>query len=335
MAANFTNFIKVMLEELSLEKGKLSPLDLYVFLHASGRYHPIVKKGELLGDTHWANLLRLQGSNLFVSEADLAQWKAENSQNPKDLILQIKTPVFEGEVLGQQAKAKLQQLYIGLVNVDTPPKVLGETLVDMSEKLMETLVPELRDTKSVILQQLRYIHLMNQVAAISSLAILVALANGFESRTVFSNLSLACLLMDAGLIELSEREIETYYRNRSELPTHVMDRIKMHPLKSSQMVSGIKEANEVVMQLILVHHELHNGKGYHRGVRTANLSPLARNLSYAVDLYEHIKGAELRKEKLSLAQALVILSEKGVPMHERRHSADISAKLGEYLKLPI
>jgi HD-GYP domain-containing protein (c-di-GMP phosphodiesterase class II) len=200
---------------------------------------------------------------------------------------------------------------------------------------METLVPETRDAKSMILQQLRHIHLMNQAAAISSLAILVALSNGFESRTAFSNLSFACLLMDAGLVELSEKEIETYYRNRTELPSHVMDRIKMHPLKSTQMVAGVKEANEAVMQLIMSHHELHNGRGYHRGVRTGSLSPLARNLAFAVDLYEYIKGSELRKEKSSLAQAILILSEKGVPMHERRHSAEISAKLGEYLKLPI
>lgn len=330
-----TSFKKIHMEDLSLEKGKLAPVDLYVFLHASGRHHPIVKKGEVLGETHWNNLLRLQGTNLFVAEEDFGEWVAEHSTNPQDLIQQIKHPAFVGEILGPQAKAKLNQVYLSLVNVDTPPTALGETLTNMSDKLMEVLVPEAFDAKSMILNQLRHLHLMHQAAAISSLAILVALANGFESRTAFSNLAFACLLMDAGLIELSEKEIETYYRNRTELPAHVMDRIRLHPLKSSQMVAGVKEANEAVVQLMMSHHELHNGKGYHRGVRTGSLSPLARNLAFAVDLYEYIKGSELRKEKASLAQAIIILSEKGVAMHERRHSSEISSKLGEYLKLPI
>jgi HD-GYP domain-containing protein (c-di-GMP phosphodiesterase class II) len=199
--------------------------------------------------------------------------------------------------------------------------------------LLDLLVPEARDAKSSILQQLRHIHLMNHAAAISSLVMLTALANGFESRTAFSNLAFACLLMDAGLVDVSEKELLTYYKNRTELPAHVMDRIRLHPMKSSQMLQGMKDVNEAVQQLVLLHQELHNGKGYHRGLRTGSVSPLARNLAFAVDLYEHIKGAELRGEKLTIAQAIVLLSERGAAVHDRRHGADISTKLQEYLNL--
>jgi HD-GYP domain-containing protein (c-di-GMP phosphodiesterase class II) len=326
-------YSSVSIEDLKLEKGRPSPLDLYVFLHASGRHHPLVKKGEAINETHWSNIVRLQGANLFVRAEDLSAWRSTQAPSPKEILSAMKTPAFKGEVLGEEAKEQLHKVYESLLTANVPKGALAETLAGLSENLLETLVPETKDAKSMILHQLRHIHLMNHSAAISSLAILVALANGFESRTAFSNLSFACLLMDAGLVDLSEKEMNTYYRNRSELPSHVMDRVRLHPLKSTQMLQGVKEVNESVQQLILVHQELHNGKGYHRGIRTGNVSPLARNLSFAVDLYEHIKGAELRGDKVSLAQAIALLSEKNILIHDRRHGADISTKLCEYLGL--
>jgi HD-GYP domain-containing protein (c-di-GMP phosphodiesterase class II) len=328
------SFVKVSAGDLALKKGDAAPFDLYVFLHASGRHHPIIKQGEIINETHWANLLRLQDSNLFVKEEPaFIEWKAKNSPRVEEVLAAIKKPIFRGEVLGDEAKEKLRSVYTGLLTTPAASKDICAALQEMSDSLLDLLVPEARDAKSSILQQLRHIHLMNHAAAISSLAMLTALANGFESRTAFSNLAFACLLMDAGLVDVTEKELLIYYKNRTELPSHVMDRIRLHPMKSAQMLQGMKEINEAVQQLVLLHQELHNGKGYHRGLRTGSVSPLARNLAFAVDLYEHIKGAELRGEKLTLAQAIVLLSERGAQVHDRRHGADISTKLQEYLNL--
>lgn len=328
------SFVKVSAGDLALKKGDAAPFDLYVFLHASGRHHPIVKQGEIINETHWANLLRLQDSNLFVKEEPaFIEWKAKNSPRVEEVLAAIKKPIFRGEVLGDEAKEKLRSVYTGLLTTPAASKDICAALQEMSDSLLDLLVPEARDAKSSILQQLRHIHLMNHAAAISSLAMLTALANGFESRTAFSNLAFACLLMDAGLVDVTEKELLIYYKNRTELPSHLMDRIRLHPMKSAQMLQGMKEINEAVQQLVLLHQELHNGKGYHRGLRTGSVSPLARNLAFAVDLYEHIKGAELRGEKLTLAQAIVLLSERGAQVHDRRHGADISTKLQEYLNL--
>ncbi|MEO5668021.1 MAG: HD domain-containing phosphohydrolase [Bdellovibrionota bacterium] len=332
--AESENFEKVKLADLELKKGDIAPFDLYVFLHASGRYHAIVKRGETINETHWSNLLRLQDANLFVkSDANFEELKSKWAPNPNDVLAALKKPLFRGDVLGDEAKKKLQDVYVSLLKTNVSGKGVSQTLTDLSESLLEVLVPEARDAKSAILQQLRHMHLMNHAAAISSLAMLTALGTGFESRTAFSNLAFACLLMDAGLVEVSEKDLTTYYKNRSEVPAHVMDRIRLHPMKSEQMLQGMKEINETVQQLVLLHHELHNGTGYHRGLRTGNTSPLARTLSFSVDLYEYIKGAELRGEPISLGQAIQLLAEKRVAGHERRHGAEISAKLMDYLSL--
>jgi HD-GYP domain-containing protein (c-di-GMP phosphodiesterase class II) len=329
------HFARVSLEDLRLKKGERAPFDLYVFLHASGRHHPIVKRGETLDETHWSNLLRLQGANLYVKQDQAyLDWREAQPPNVKGVLASIKKPAFRSEVLGDEAKEKLQAVYVEMLKDPRLAKDVSSALGDMSEALLDILVPEAQDAKSAILQQLRHIHLMNHAAAMSSLAMLTALGNGFESRTAFSNLAFACLLMDAGLVDVAQKDLQMYYRNRSELPAHVMDRIRLHPLKSTQMLQGMKEVNETVNQLVLLHHELHNGKGYHRGLRTGSVSPLARTLCFAVDLYELLKGAELRGEKLGLGPAIMVLAEeKGVEIHDRRHSAEIGAKLIDYLKL--
>jgi|GEM_PF-3390710 len=327
-------FVKVSLGDLAIKLGDLSPLDIYVLLHASGRHHAIVKRGERIDDTHWANLQRLQDSNLFLKQDALyAEWLSKRPPRGEELLSALKKPAFHSEILGEEAKEKLQAVYVSLVQAPQTAKDLSSTLAELSDALLDVLVPEVRDAKSTILQQLRHLHLMNHAAAISSLAMLTALGCGFESRTAFSNLAFACLLMDAGLVDVSEKDLLMYYRKRSEVPAHVMDRIRLHPMKSAQMIQGMKEINESVQQLVLLHQELHNGKGYHRGLRTSSVSPLARSLAFSVDLYEHIKGAELRGEKLSLGQAIHLLAEKGVQGHDRRHGSEISGKLMEYLRL--
>lgn len=327
-------FAKVSLGDLDLKKGDLAPFDLYVFLHASGRHHAIVKRGERIDDAHWANIVRLQDSNLFVRDDSFyLEWKTKQPPKSHALLASLKKPIFRSEVLGDEAKDTLKIIYSSLTEASLNSKEISATLTELSDSLLDVLVPEARDAKSTILQQLRHLHLMNHAAAISSLAILTALANGFESRTAFSNLAFACLLMDAGLVDVSEKDLLTYYRNRTELPSHIMERIRLHPMKSTQMLQGMKEINETVQQLVLLHHELHNGKGYHRGVRTGGTSPLSRNLTFAVDLYEQIKGAELRGEKVSLGHSIQVLCEKNTEIQDRRHGAEISTKLVEYLKL--
>jgi response regulator RpfG family c-di-GMP phosphodiesterase len=331
--AGSENFSKISLEALSLKKGDKVPFDLFVFLHAAGRYHPIVRRGELLDGGHWANLQRLQGSNLYIKGEAYQELKSHAVSPTQRILADIKKPAFRGEILGDEAKKKLQGVYESLLLGTGASQGVAQDLTELSGSLLDVLVPEVVGAKAAILQQLRHIHLMNHAAAISALAVLTALANGFESKTAFSNLAFACLLMDAGLVDVTEKDLLTYYRNRSELPSHIMDKIRLHPMKSGQMLQGMKEVNETILQLVVLHHELHNGKGYHRGLRTGSVSPLARNLSFAVDLYENIKGAELRGEKVSLGQAILTLTEKGVDVHDRRHTAEISTRLCDYLKL--
>lgn len=324
---------KVSLEEMGLVKGDTLPYALFVFLHASNRHHPIVEKGQKLVGQDWINLSKLDTSNLFISSKDFAEWDLIRQKTPDKLLKAIPSVPFNGQVLGDEARDKLKSFYRVLAAnplTGTHKTIATSALAKMSDGLLNALVPEAKDLKSALLTQMRNIHVMNDSAAISSLALLVALSNDFESRPALANISKACLLMDASLGDLDPDDLETYYRNRNELSTHVLDKIKGHSLKSTYMGEGV-HLSEAISQMILVHHELYNGKGYHRGIRTSTVSPLARCLCLAVDMYEHMKGAELNNSPMSLARVIrMFLHERADPT-QRRHARIIVEKMANYL----
>ncbi len=324
---------KVSVEEMGLVKGDLIPYSLFVFLHASNRYHPIVEQGQRLEGEHWSNLAKLDAANLYISSEDFKKWEKIREKKPENILKKIPVMPFNGQVLGDEAKVQLKLFYETLTRnplTGTAKAVAISELSEFSEGLLKSLVPEAADMKSSLINQMRNIHVMHDAAAISSLALLAALSNDFESRSSLGNIGKACILMDAGLGDLEEEHLETYYRNRNELPVHIRDKIHGHPLKSTYLGQEIELA-EALSQMILVHHELYNGKGYHRGIRTSGVSPLSRCLCMAVDIFEQLKGAELRGHPVSLASVIRGLMYEQAEPTERRHGKELVKKLCDYL----
>ncbi len=326
---------KVSIEEMGLQKGDKNPFTLFVFLHASDRYHPIVEGGQPLSEEHWANLAKLDTANLYISSVDFEAWEKVRGKTPSSILKNLPAAPFNGQVLGNEAKEKLRLFYETLTKnplTGTAKAVATSALSSMSDGLLKTLVPEASNMKSELLTQMRNIHVMHDSAAISTIALLVALSNEFESRASLGNISKACLLMDASLGDLEEEHLETYYRNRNELPVHITEKIQQHPLKSAYLSHGI-EMGEVISQMVLVHHELYNGKGFHRGIRTSGVSPLARCLCLAVDIFEQVKGAELRGNPVSLGTVITGIYHENAEPTERRHGKELLVKLCAYLGL--
>ncbi|MBS1986072.1 MAG: hypothetical protein JST16_18065 [Bdellovibrionales bacterium] len=330
----------VTVNELRVVEGRPNPADLYVYMPATQSYFIFISAGEMLTPDKFENLKLLSGSNLFLKEMAAATAAAPAptaapavatapSSAPASVAQEIISKIdpgtaFDGDVLGEGANEALKAAYKSLLdpNMEDAGKV-ARVVTDLADNLLRILTPESPEFKTKILKSLRNLELMNHTSAITSLAVLCAVANDFRSRTALQNLCHAALLMDAGLAELEDFHIETYYRSRKELPTHIMEKVQNHPVKSQMLAAKLPIANETVNQLILMHHELNNGQGYHRGLRTANFAPLSRVLALAVDIYEMLKGSELRGTPKSLKQVLLDLQEKNFDAHTKRHSAKI------------
>lgn len=322
--------------EMELVLKGVADADLFVFLASTGKHLLFVPAREKISPVKLENLRSLGPQHVYIRRGDKLGTAAVL---PTSALSEIKLDLdpksaFDSENLGEAAGKKLKEAYKTLLLVkpsDAPP--VTALITGMAEKLLATLAPEAADLRSSVLKNIRNLRFMNHSAAITSLAVLAAVANDFRSRTVLQNICHAVLLMDASLAELEEHHMETYYRNRRELPSHVLEKILVHPVKSQQMIAYLPFANETINQLILLHHELHNGKGYHRAVRTGGTLPLARTLAFAVDLYEGIKGAELRGEASTLASEILRLQELNEEPHNRRHSVKLVQNVLEFLGL--
>jgi response regulator RpfG family c-di-GMP phosphodiesterase len=184
-----------------------------------------------------------------------------------------------------------------------------------------------------LIANLKYVLLMEDAAAITSIAVTTALAHGFDSKAIYRDLALASTLMDAPLADLSEETLKQYFVDPTALDPKRMEVIRQHPIVSAQAFSiRIKSFSPTVIQLILGHHELFNGKGFPKGTRSELLPSVVRSFSLAVDLFEIMKRAEYRGEDLELLAAAETLKQSETPSHLRRHNQKLVTSLIAFLK---
>jgi hypothetical protein len=305
-------------------------VSLFVFMKASRKYILYVSSKEEVSAEKRENLRRLSGTDLFVRKGDGAQ---DAPPGPEKVIA---GDAFHGELLGEKAAEALKKVYRDiLMTGQGDAGKISSVIAGLADSLLAAVAPDVGDLKSSVIKNVKNVQFMSDTAAITSLGILCALANDFKSKTAFQNISQAVVMMDASLADLEPWELETYYKNRRELPAHALEKINNHPVKSQQLVAYLPVANETVNQLILMHHELHNGKGYHRGIRTANSIPLGRVLAFAVDIYEYLRSAELNGRNVTLEQAIMSFEERGVDVHQRRHHNKVVKSVGDFLGLKM
>jgi HD-GYP domain-containing protein (c-di-GMP phosphodiesterase class II) len=308
-------------------------VDLYVFIPTADKYLVFVRKDQELSASKLENLRRLSSATLFVLRSE-SEVRGPESDAPASLAFLDPDSSFRNEVLGVETAQVIQDSYKELIKLDEKQgSDIPARLISMSDKILEALAPETEDLKQVLLKNLMNLNIMSHAAAISALALLTALSNDFSSRTALRQLCHACILMDAGLGDLEDGYLEQYYRDRSILPAHVVESIRLHPVRSQQLLSKFPEVSDSTGQLILLHHELHNGKGYHRGIRTGNVLPLARVLAFGVDLYERIKGDRMNNGRKNLKVCLLEFKEAGIDPHLRRHSHTLVENVYKYLKI--
>lgn len=327
-------------DKFKLKTGLVSQFDLYVYLATSSQYVLLIHKNEIVSETKFKQAEQLWGKNLFIKKTDLSLFLGEAPPD-KSPTLDSLLPeeVFEKDILGEPAERALKAAYqelLGSKDSSLDGVDPTETLKEMSDKILGLLLPEVKESRDTLLKQLKNVSYMNNASAISTLAVLIALANDFNSKTSLEALCRAVVLMDASLAEIDDATMDTYYRNRDELPTHVWEKIKNHPLKSQQLVAYMPIANEIVNQLILTHHELHNGKGYHRGIRSGGVLLLGQVLSLAVDTFERLKSATLNGDReYSLKSALDSFREKHLEPHSRRHPEKLVNNVFKFLTVAV
>lgn len=335
---------QVLEEDLWPALGEEVKNDLYVCLPNSDRYVCFVCKNDVW-DEHKLQMLKSHTDpQLYCAIKDLIEDSVidPNALSSSDEEVYNIKPVTTSEapeevlIFKQKVDEDLKTIFTFLKdpNANDSTQTL-KSMEQVTEKILEAVAPEIDDLKGAILANSKYLMVMADAAAITSIAVLIAMSHGFDSRKIFRDLSTAIMLMDLPLRDMNEASVHKYYLDPTSLNAEELRIIKQHPQKAYEFTSKkLKALPEPVLQLMLNHHENYNGTGYPKGLRNEQLPSIVRSMCLAVNVFEVMKREDLKGNQISLLQALEELRELNVEAHRRKHNQRLVSQSIEYVRSP-
>lgn len=118
------------------------------------------------------------------------------------------------------------------------------------------------------------------------------------------NLALGCLLFDIGKTRIPESILTKPER----LTVEGFEQMKQHVLYSLDIVRSVNIVNELVVSVIIAHHERFGGRGYPRAIKGHGI-PVFGRIAAIVDFYDAVSSERLYGETLSPSEAVKKLYE--------------------------
>lgn len=310
-------------EEQQPTLGDPLPQDLYVLLPKAGKYIRLAIAGNIWDESHTKMLSKHSDPQIYVKSDDPTLSDSEINKIVVNEVKKEMNPIPD-EVLkfNSDLAEDVQEIFRFMADPDDGDPAQTLSAMEMiSDKVLDKVAPDVENLREVLLADAKYLHIMTDTAAITSLAIFVAMSHGFTSRKVFRDISLAVLLMDAPLAELDPGTVMKNYANSDDLSEEDKKKVREHPQVAHDTVQKhLPGIHGTIRQMVLNHHELYNGKGYPRGIRSETLPPINRSLALAVDLFEVMKREYLDGMEIDIPTALEVLKEDDVEAHLRRHN---------------
>jgi hypothetical protein len=324
-------YVPVPVEDIPRDTAGLCQVDLYVYLPTPKKFVLFVPAGEKFSIARKAALDRHSVPVLFKMDGS-----AKSAAVEPAITGVPERSILDHPVMGRGTNQTLKQLYhqILLSNESDLPGGAIQLLADTASDIVKAVAPELEDIKNRMLQSVQHIWIMNDASAIIAISALFAAANGFDSKKSLGDIVNAALVMDLPLIGLGAELADTYLTNPALLKPEDREKYENHPMDAYRVArQSIRYFTDTAVQLILNHHELKNGRGWPRRIRTESIFELARVFSAAVSTYESMKKAHLLGGAPNLGEAIVQMLEPNVEPHARAHNQEIFLRVLETMGL--
>jgi HD-GYP domain-containing protein (c-di-GMP phosphodiesterase class II) len=155
-----------------------------------------------------------------------------------------------------------------------------------ADRLIKMLVQDLANTflSEIVMDGGRSVHFYDRIHSVrmAILSLMIGRELGYASRELVS-LGVAALLADVGYLLLPDDVLQA----RGSLNGEKLQQLRMHPLHSQQILAAQRESLPVIARAVAEHHERGNGSGFPRGLRAAEISPLARIIA-VTDTYHEL-----------------------------------------------
>lgn len=273
------------IQRIDVEAGDSLPFDLFMYLPKNEKRLLYRRRGDQLPAQ---KLEQLENHNLnifYIKKLDYDQFVGYVAGRLKTLI--GATPSLQNRILMQKAARN----------------ILSSTFETAEEKVSESLVQNLNDISTVIVEAIlqegpenkysqslfkKLSHLavsgsdfQKHPVNTASLAVLMTFGLGYSNEKILSDMAMAGMLHDIGLSELSP-DVIVKAHSPKELPLAERAKVYNHPFSTVDFLNsrGIR-LSHFAKTLIQEHHEQFNGRGYPKAIRGSQLSELSQVLQMA------------------------------------------------------
>jgi len=273
-------FIPISLSDL--RPDDILSFDVYLFMERNQKLILYRKKNQEFEETKLKYFEKMKIKTFFIKEEDRELYQKYLSQAFTGILTNEDMPEEEKqESLKKASKKVLDDLF----NKDEGENegidsnvqaIVKEIVTSVSKEIKMGEVYE-KLTAMITDEDNTFSHSLN----VSSYSVLFAFALGVVSSTDISNIGIAGVLHDIYLASLPTDLVERY-RNGDELNTAEMLKIRRHPHGAEEIIrKRYKNFNEQIIWIIRQHHEQPDGLGYPLGLKSENISYLAKILSIA------------------------------------------------------
>lgn len=296
---------------LSVEEfatGNEIQFDIYVRL-SSVKYIRIASAGEVIDAERVLNFQGKGLTHLYLNKADFLRYLGFAAHLSKKVaaaknLEQSKRVAF----LVQSGKLAVKSLYREKVDPH---------MFSLTSELVNTTVEVLCEKPEALalFEGLRaqgdaaYTHSL----AVSLYATLVGKYLGWTSPRTLIRLSMAGLLHDIGKKEIDP---EVLNKPRISLTPEEIKILESHPKRGYEILNGIPDVPEEVLQVVLQHHEDCKGFGYPMRLTRNHIIPLARLVAVIEDFCELTFPPSASQEPLDAMAALARVRDTDIGRHD-------------------
>ena len=332
-APNSQSYVPVPLDEIPVEFGDVSSVNLYVYLSSQKRFALYVPKGDKITQARRESLLKHKVPCLYMLASDMSAGAVKAVGSDKN------TP-GNFEVIGLPGNKVLAEIFHEMSqSLNEAPKETITKLTKMSDEIMKTVAPDAVNLKARFMQNVDYLWLMNDASAISTLATMFAAAHGINNAKSLSDIVFAALVMDLPLVKIDEATMDLYFQNPRNVSRIVMAQIEDHPNQAYLLAKkNLPHLSDATFELIITHHERNDGSGYPRQLKSARIFPLGQIFAFAVEVFENMKieassdGAGFEKTMRAMHQSISFDEAEG---RSQRHRKEIITTCASFLGIDL
>lgn len=297
------------IQRIDVEAGDSLPFDLFVYLPKNDKRILYRRSGDHLPAQRLEHFEHNNLNIFYIKKLDYDHFVEYVASRLKTLI---------GANPSRQNRALMFK---------SAKNILSSTFETVEEKVSESLVQNLNDISTVIVEAIleespesQYSrNLFSKLSKLAltgsdfqkhpvntaSLSVLMTFGLGYSNERILSDMAMAGMLHDIGLSELPPALILKAHQPKN-LPLVERAKIYSHPLSTVEFLKnrGI-HLSHFTKTLIEEHHEQFNGRGYPKGLRGGHLSELSQVLNLA-DRLDRILMDDVYKR--STADASLITS---------------------------